>query len=124
MAVGATDDAAYQLYQAVMGEYGSEVADVDNALAMGGYTVMSSLAAALQGISPDDVTPASAAEAIKTMEPADYAGAAGLTFQCGGEAYPPQPAVCSNNSLRATLDAEGNPATYEAVDSTDILEGL
>jgi branched-chain amino acid transport system substrate-binding protein len=124
MAVGATDDAAYQLYQAVMGEYGTAVADVDNALAMGGYTVMSSLAAALQGISPDDVTPASAAEAIKTMEPADYPGAAGLTFQCGGTAYPPQPAVCSNNSLRATLDAEGNPASYEPVDSTDILEGL
>jgi hypothetical protein len=32
-----------------------------------------------------------------------------------------QPAVCSNGSLRATLDAEGNPASYEAVDSTDIL---
>jgi branched-chain amino acid transport system substrate-binding protein len=124
MAVGATDDPAYQLYQAVMGEYGTDVADVDNALAMGGYTTMSSLAAALQGIPADDVTPATAAEAIKTMEEADYAGADGLTFQCGGTAFPAQPAVCSNNSLRATLDAEGLPASYEPVDSTEILDGM
>jgi branched-chain amino acid transport system substrate-binding protein len=123
MAVGATDDEAYQLYQAVMGTYGTEVADVDNALAMGAYTTMASLATALGGIS-GDITPETAAAAIKSMEEADYPGAAGLTFQCGGTAFPEQPAVCSNNSLRATLDAEGVPASYEAVDSTDILEGL
>jgi hypothetical protein len=29
--------------------------------------------------------------------------------------------VCSNGSLRATLDADGNPASYEPVDSTEIL---
>jgi branched-chain amino acid transport system substrate-binding protein len=123
MALGATDDAAYQLYQAVMGTYGTEVTDVDNALAMGAYTTMASLATALGGIS-GDITQATAAEAIKTMDEADYPGAAGLTFQCGGTAFPSQPAVCSNNSLRATLDAEGVPASYEAVDSTEILEGL
>jgi hypothetical protein len=32
--------------------------------------------------------------------------------------------VCTNGSLRAVLDADGNPASYEPVDSTDILEGL
>jgi branched-chain amino acid transport system substrate-binding protein len=123
MALGATDDEAYQLYQAVMGTYGTEVTDVDNALAMGAYTTIASLATALGGIS-GDITPATAAEAIKSMEEADYPGAAGLTFQCGGTAFPSQPAVCSNNSLRATLDAEGVPASYEAVDSTEILDGL
>ncbi len=122
-ALGATDDEAYQLYQAVMGEYGTEVEDVDNALAMGAYTTMASLAGALAGIS-DDITPATAAEAIRTMDETDYPGAAGLTYQCGGSAFPDQPAVCSNNSLRATLDDEGNPASYEAVDSTEILEGI
>jgi branched-chain amino acid transport system substrate-binding protein len=123
MALGATDDAAYQLYQAVMGTYGTEVTDVDNALTMGAYTTMASLAGALAGIS-DDITTATAAEAIKTMAETDYPGAAGLTYQCGGTVYPAQPAVCSNNSLRASLDAEGVPASYEPVDSTDILEGL
>jgi branched-chain amino acid transport system substrate-binding protein len=123
MALGATDDEAYQLYQAVMGTYGTEVTDVDNALTMGAYTTMASLAAALGGIS-GDITSATAAEAIKSMDEADYPGAAGLTFQCGGSAFPSSPAICSNNSLRASLDAEGVPASYEPVDSTDILEGL
>jgi branched-chain amino acid transport system substrate-binding protein len=123
MALGATDDEAYQLYQAVMGTYGTEVTDVDNALTMGAYTTMASLAAALGGIS-GDITSARAAEAIKSMDEADYPGAAGLTFQCGGSAFPSEPAICSNNSLRASLDAEGVPASYEPVDSTDILEGL
>jgi branched-chain amino acid transport system substrate-binding protein len=123
MALGATDDEAYQLYQAVMGTYGTEVTDVDNALTMGAYTTMASLAAGLGGIS-GDITPATAAEAIKSMDEADYPGAAGLTFQCGGSAFPSEPAICSNNTLRASLDAEGVPASYEPVDSTDILEGL
>jgi branched-chain amino acid transport system substrate-binding protein len=122
-AVGDTDDPAYQLYQAVIAEYGPDVEDVDNALAMGGYTVTASLATALDGIS-GDVTAESAAETIRGMSESDYPGADGLTFQCGGSAFPSQPAVCSNQSLRATLDAEGNPASYEPVDSTDVLAGL
>jgi branched-chain amino acid transport system substrate-binding protein len=123
MAVGATDDPAYQLYQEVMDAYGEDVEDVENALAMGAYTTVASLAAALEGIA-DDITPEAAAEAIKSMDEADYPGADGLTFQCGGTAFRDQPAVCSNNSLRATLDAEGNPASYEPIDSSDIVEGL
>lgn len=123
MALGATDDPAYQLYQAVMGTFGQDVEDVDNALGMGAYAVVSSLATALDGIS-GEITPATAAEAIKSMPEADYPGADGITFQCGGSAFPSQPAVCSNQSLRATLDAEGNPASYEAIDSSDVVEGL
>ena len=119
-AVGAQSDTAYQRYEAVMATYGKDVKDVPNALAMGGYTAMSSLAQSLAGIS-GDITPASAASAIKAMKRADFAGADGITFQCGGSAFPPQPAVCTNQSLRATLDAEGNPAKYDPVDSTDIL---
>jgi branched-chain amino acid transport system substrate-binding protein len=120
MALGAADDPAYQLYLAVIDAYGEDLDDVENAAAMGGYTVMSSLALALQGVS-GDVTPAAAATTIKAMAESDFPGADGLTFQCGGTAFEPQPAVCSNGSLRATLDADGFPASYEAVDSTDIL---
>ena len=80
---------------------------------------MSQFEAAFEYDETDDQL--AAAQAIKSMDEADYPGADGLTFQCGGSAFPAQPAVCSNNSLRATLDAEGNPASYEAVDSTDIL---
>lgn len=120
MAVGATDDPAYQRYEAVMAAYGDDVEDVENALGMGAYTVMASLAAALDGIS-GEITPATAAETIRSMSETDFPGADGQTFQCGGSQYPEQPAVCSNNSLRATLDAEGSPASYEAVDATDVL---
>jgi hypothetical protein len=34
------------------------------------------------------------------------------------------PSVCSNQWLRAALDADGQPSGYEAVDSTAILDGL
>jgi hypothetical protein len=33
------------------------------------------------------------------------------------------PALCSNQWLRSALDADGRPANYEAVDSTEILAG-
>jgi branched-chain amino acid transport system substrate-binding protein len=122
-ALGAEDDEAYQRYLAVMDAYGDEVQDVENSTAMGAYTTMASLFTALQGIE-GDVTPETAIQAIKAMPEADFPGAAGLKFRCGGSAFPSQPAVCSNQSLRAVLDAEGNPASYEPVDSTEILEGL
>ena len=121
-ALGDTEDEAYQLYQAVMGTYGQDVEDVDNFLGLGAYTVMSSLATAMEGVE-GDVTTASAAEAIKSMEEADYPGAEGVTFQCGGSAFPEQPAICSRQSLRATLDAEGIPTSYEAIDSSAALAG-
>ncbi len=123
MALGDTEDPAYQLYQAVMGTYGQEIEDVDNNVAMGGYTVTASLATAMSGVS-GDITPETVAEAIRTMDEADYPGGDGLTFQCGGTVFPSQPAVCSNQSLRATLDAEGNLASYEPIDASDAVEGL
>ena len=44
-----------------------------------------------------------------------------MTFRCGGSTLPAQPAVCSNEWLRTRLDADGQPTTYEAIDSTDLL---
>lgn len=123
MALGDTDDPAYQLYQAVMGTFGEEVKDVDNNLGMGAYTVMSALATALEGIE-GDITPETVTAAIKAMPESDYPGGDGLTFQCGGSVFPSQPAVCTNQSLRATLDAEGIPASYEPADFSDAVEGL
>jgi branched-chain amino acid transport system substrate-binding protein len=123
-ALGATDDESYQLYEAVIGAYGDDVTDVANATALGGYISMSALATAMAGVGEEDVTTATAVEAIKGMEEADLPGAGGMTFQCGGSAMESQPAVCSNQWLRTTLDAEGQPTTYEPVDSTEILDGL
>ena len=54
---------------------------------MGGYTVTASLAAALDG-ADGDITVETAPGIIQAMEEADYPGADGLTFQCGGSAVP------------------------------------
>lgn len=123
LALGDEDDSAFQLYEAVMATYGDDVEDVDNALGMGSYAVTASLAIAMDGVE-GDITPETVAEAIKTMPEAEYPGASDITFQCGGETFPEQPAVCTNQSLRATLDDEGVPASYEAIDSSDAVTGL
>jgi branched-chain amino acid transport system substrate-binding protein len=122
-ALGATDDPSYQLYEAVMSAYGDDVTDVPNATALGGYIATASLATALADIS-GDITPATAIEAIKSMPEEELPGAGGMTYQCGGSAMASMPAVCSNQWLRTTLDADGQPTTYEPVDSTEILAGL
>ena len=120
LALGATDDPTYQLYQAVMSEYGDDVGDVENATSMGGYTAMASLATSLEGISAD-VTRESVVATIKTMPEQELPGGGGMTFRCGGSAVASQPAVCSSQWLRTQLDAEGRPTSYEPIDSTDLL---
>jgi branched-chain amino acid transport system substrate-binding protein len=123
VALGAADDPTYQLYEAVMSTYGQDVEDVANNVPMVGYTVMATLATSLEGIS-GDITPATVAQTIKAAPDQALPGGGGLTFRCGGSAMATWPAVCTNQWLRATLDADGQPADYEAVDSTEILEGL
>jgi branched-chain amino acid transport system substrate-binding protein len=123
VAIGATDDPTYQLYLAVMDAYGQDVRDTGNINAMGTYTVLSALATSLDGIS-GDITPQSVTATIKAMPEQDLPGGGGMAFRCGGSAMASQPAVCTNQWLRATLDAEGQPAHYDVEDSSDILEGL
>jgi branched-chain amino acid transport system substrate-binding protein len=120
LALGATDDPTYQLYQAVMSAYGDDVRDVVNNNAMGGYVALGALATSLQGIS-GDITPQTVTETIRAMPQQDLPGGGGVTFQCGRSAVAGQPAVCSTAWLRTQLDAEGQPTTYEAIDSTDLL---
>jgi branched-chain amino acid transport system substrate-binding protein len=120
VALKAADDPTYQLYRAVVDAYGDDVTDVDNNTAMGAYTAMGALATSLEGIS-GDITPETVVETIKAMPDQELPGAGGVTFRCDGSASAMLPSVCSNEWLRTELDAEGQPTTYEAVDSTDIL---
>jgi branched-chain amino acid transport system substrate-binding protein len=122
-AIGATDDPSYQLYEAVMETYGQDLDEVADIYPMGAYTVMSALATSLEGIS-GDITPQSVTQTIKTMPEQELPGGGGATFQCGGTAVASLPAVCTNQWLRTTLDAEGRPSGYEVEDSSDILDGL
>jgi len=123
VALGATDDPTYQLYQAVLDSYGTDVRDPSNINAMGSYTVMAALATALQGIT-GDVTPQTVNQTIKAMPEQPLPGGGGATFHCGGSAMASYPAVCTNQWLRATLDAEGQPSAYEVEDSSDVVQGL
>lgn len=120
VALGAEDDPTFQLYEAVVSTYGEDVTDVNNVTAMGGYVAMSAIATSLEGIE-GDITPETVAATIKAMPEQELPGGGGMTFQCGGSAIEMLPAVCTNQSLRSELDADGNPTDYEVVDSTEIL---
>jgi branched-chain amino acid transport system substrate-binding protein len=120
IALGATEDPSYQLYEAVMATYGDDVEDVENIYAMGAYSVTSALATSLEGIS-GDITPESVTQTIKAMPEQELPGGGGVAFRCGGSAVASLPAVCTNQWLRATLDAEGQPASYEVEDSSNLL---
>jgi branched-chain amino acid transport system substrate-binding protein len=123
VAIGAADDPTYQLYEAVIDTYGAEVEDPGNINAMGSYTVMASLATALQDIT-GDITPQTVNQTIKAMPEQDLPGGGGATFRCGGSAMATYPAVCTNQWLRATLGADGQPSAYEVEDSSDIVADL
>lgn len=120
VALGATDDPTYQLYKAITSTYGDHVEDVENVTAMGGYTAMAALATSLNEIE-GDITPETVIETIEAMPEQELPGGGGVTFQCDRSAVDAQPAVCSNGWLRTQLDAGGQPTTYEAMDSSDLL---
>ena len=117
-ALGAADDPTYQLYQAVVSTFGEDVTDIDNNTSMGGYVAMASLLTSLEELE-GDVTFETVIEAIRSMPESELPGGGGTTFQCGADVVPDMPAVCSSQSLRTELDAEGNPTTYEVVDSAE-----
>jgi branched-chain amino acid transport system substrate-binding protein len=120
MALGATDDPTFQLYQAVMSTFGDDVEDVQNATSMGGYISMAALLTSLDGIQ-GDITPETVIATIKAMPEQELPGGAGMTFRCGGSAVESLPAVCANQSLRTQLDANGQPTTYEVFDTSELM---
>ncbi len=120
LAAGATEDPTYQLYLAVMEEYGDDVEDVDGSYAVTGYAVVATLAAALETLE-GEVTPETVAETIRNMPETELPAGGGVKFQCGGVAMPNQPGICTNQWLRGELDATGNSTSYTVEDSTDIL---
>ncbi len=120
LADGAIDDPTYQLYLAVMGEYGQGVGDVDGYYALSGYAAVATVAAALETIE-GEITPATVAETIKTMPETELPAGGGVTFQCGGSAVPDQPAICTNQWLRGELDASGVPTSYTLEDASDLV---
>lgn len=120
LADGATDDPGYQLYLAVMEEYGTGIKEVDGYYALGGYAAVATLAATLETID-GEITAATAAETIRSMPETELPAGGGVTIKCGGSAMPAKPAICTNQYLRAELDAEGNPTNYTVEDATELV---
>ncbi len=120
LAIGDVDDPSYQLYLAVMDAYGQDVQDVDNFVSVGGYAAVAGLLTALQDLE-GEVTHQTVADAIKAMPESPYPAGGGMVYRCGGSAVPTSPAICTNEWLRAVLDADGNPSTYTVEDSTGLF---
>jgi branched-chain amino acid transport system substrate-binding protein len=123
VALGATDDPTFQLYEAVMDAYGQDIQDAANAGTMAGYAAMGALLTSLADIS-GEITPQTVLETIRAMPAAELPGAGGVTFRCDGTADPALPAVCTNQSLRTQLDAQGQPASYDVIDASDVLASV
>lgn len=118
-AEGATDDPSYDLYRAVMEEFGDDVEDTGG-YTLSGYVAVASLAATLQSLE-GEVTAASASAAIRAMPETELPVGGGVMIKCGGSAVSDRPAICTNQWLRGELDADGNPVSYTVEDSSDLF---
>jgi branched-chain amino acid transport system substrate-binding protein len=113
-----TDDPSVALYHAVVDSY----ADEEPASETGGismFTAIAGLAAPLENLS-GDVTPAAVIATIKAMPEMELPGSGGLRYRCNGNAIEFAPATCTRGGLSTTLDATGEPTTYEVVGDTPI----
>ncbi|HET6952477.1 MAG TPA: ABC transporter substrate-binding protein [Acidimicrobiales bacterium] len=114
--LGEDDDPDIQLFNAVLDKYAPEDTDRTSAFGVGMFTTLTALVDATEGLS-GEVTAATVLAAIKAMPEKDLPAGGGVKFQCNGKALAPLPlpAVCGSGGLRATLDAEGVPASYDLV---------
>nr|WP_307874655.1 ABC transporter substrate-binding protein [Frankia nepalensis] len=111
-----TDNPSTQLYQAVVDTYSKGV-DTSQIGGMSMFTALAGFQVAVAKIS-GEITPATIISAVRAMPEAELPGSGGLKFQCDGKASPLSSAICGHGSLAATLDANGQPRSYEVVDAT------
>lgn len=112
-------DPGFKLFQAIATTYGHDI-DTGNGVAIGMYVSVAGFSAALQGVSPNDLTPAGISATMRRMPEIDLPGAGGVKFRCNGKANPQLPAVCVRGGLTTTLNDEGLPTTYKAIGQTPI----
>ncbi|WP_241832461.1 ABC transporter substrate-binding protein [Pseudofrankia sp. EUN1h] len=117
--LGDDDDPSIKLFKAVSETYGSNI-DTGNGVAIGMFSSMAGFRDALDGISPNDLTPAGIAAALKKMPEKDLPGAGGMRYRCNGKASPALPAVCVRGGLVTTLDDKGQPTTYTPLGQSPI----
>jgi branched-chain amino acid transport system substrate-binding protein len=112
-------DPSIKQYNAILDKYGADDVDRTNTVGAAMFNAMAAFGVAVKGLK-GDATPASVLSTIKSMPWSVVPGSGGLHFRCNGKADPTQPAVCSNATNAATLDATGKPATYTPVNDAEI----
>jgi branched-chain amino acid transport system substrate-binding protein len=117
--IGDDADASMQQYQAVLEKYGAGDVDPEEATPLAVFSALSGLSVGTKGLE-GEVTPASVIAAYRAMQSESLPGTGSRPFRCNGKAAPETPAVCANSTLKATLDADGNPVTYERINDQPI----
>jgi branched-chain amino acid transport system substrate-binding protein len=112
------EDESTELYRTVLETFGAGDVETTRISGVGTFLVFTGLDVGLGGLD-GDITPESVIDAMKSMDEADLPGGGGLTIQCGGSAVPDSPAVCTDQGLYTTLDAEGQPGAFEVTGSQD-----
>ncbi len=112
-------DPSIKQYNAILDKYGADDVDRTNTVGAAMFNAMAAFGVAVKGLK-GDATTASVLSTIKSMPWSVVPGSGGLHFRCNGKADPTQPAVCSNATNAATLDATGKPATYTPVNDAEI----
>lgn len=114
---GDNSDASMRQYEAVLAKYATTHVDPNDAVPLMVYSSFGALSVAakhLQGA----VTPSSVINAFRTMPSSVLPGAGGRHFQCNGKASATEAAVCSVSVFAATLDANGQPKTFQLVNDS------
>ena len=117
--LGDASDPSTQQYNAVLDEYASSDIARDSSSASAMFSSFAGLAIGTAGIE-GEVTPESIIDALRSMDNEVLPGTGGRLFRCNGKASPSGPAVCSASGLSATLDAQGNPVSYEVFNDDPI----
>lgn len=113
-------DAEYKLFLDVMKTYAPDGATDD--IAGGGFAAVVAFARAMAGHPDGEMNPDSVKTQLLEMEPAAMPlGLDESSFQCDRTAIAITPAICSDDALVTTLDAEGQPTGYEPLDIADLL---
>jgi branched-chain amino acid transport system substrate-binding protein len=125
MGLPAGTDKDWDLYSAIMKKYATKAPEVSGVRGWSYQTVMGFYLGIMAGsIDGAAVTPAAVSAAMHKAPPVALPLAAGIQFQCNGQAFPPQPAYCTSGTLQTSLDADGNFVGYKSVDTSDSLKAI
>jgi ABC-type branched-subunit amino acid transport system substrate-binding protein len=112
-------DPSMKQYYAVLDKFGASSVDKSNIGGAAMFMAVAGFAAANKGLKGDP-TSAALSEATKKMDWTVLPGSGGLHFRCNSKADSTQPAVCSNGTLVAQLNPEGNVTKYVPVGDDQI----